>query len=103
MWCTTRLNIGPTSIFIYMNDLYNVSEVLFTILYANDTCVLLHDKHVDDLIIRIHKKFDFIFTWLQANKLSLNEPKTYYMIFHRARIKLMNHSSKVVIGGSTLT
>ena len=25
------------------------------------------------------------------------------MIFHRARIKLMNHSSNVVIGGSTLT
>ena len=43
-----------------------------------------------------------LFTWLQANKLSLNGQKTYYMIF-RARIKLMNHSSNVVIGGSILT
>ena len=34
---------------------------------------------------------------------SLNGQKTYYMIFHRARIKLINHSSNVVIGGSILT
>ena len=86
-----------------MNDLYNVSEFLFTILYADDTCVLLHGKHMDDLIIRINKELDLLFIWLQANKLSLNGQKTYYMIFHRARIKLMSHSSNVVIGGSTLT
>ena len=86
-----------------MNDLYNVSEFLFTILYADDTCVLLHGKHLDDLIIRINKELDLLFIWLQANKLSLNGQKTYYMIFHRARIKLMSHSSNAVIGGSTLT
>ena len=95
--------LGPLLFIIYMNDLYNVSEFLFTILYADDTCVLLHGKHLDDLIIRINKELDLLFIWLQANKLSLNGQKTYYMIFHRARIKLMSHSSNVVIGGSTLT
>ena len=27
-------------------------------------------------------------TWLRVNKLSLNERKTHYIIFHRAGIKL---------------
>ena len=31
---------GPLLFIIYMNDLYNVSELLFAILYADDTCVL---------------------------------------------------------------
>ena len=30
--------LGPLLFIIYMNDLYNVSEFLFTILYADDTC-----------------------------------------------------------------
>ena len=45
---------------------------------------------------------DLLFSWLQTNKLPLNGQKTG-MIFHRARIKLINHSSNVVIGGSMLT
>ena len=40
--CTLVIDM---TINIYMNDLYNVSEFLFTILYADDTCVLLHGKN----------------------------------------------------------
>ena len=29
-------------------------------------------------------------TWFKANKLSLNTTKTFYMIFHRTRIKHMS-------------
>ena len=32
-------------------------------------------------------------TWLKANKLSLNVNKTYYFVFHRARIKVDNNTS----------
>ena len=66
--------------------------------------MLLHGKHLDDLIIRIIKN-NWIGYIYQAtrNKLSLNGPKTYYIIFHRARIKLINNSLNVVIGGSTFT
>ena len=40
--------LDPLLFIIYMNDLYNVSKFLFTILYADDTCVLLNGKHLDD-------------------------------------------------------
>ena len=33
-------------------------------LMTDDTCVLLHGKHQDDLIIRINKEFDLLFTCL---------------------------------------
>ena len=36
--------LGPLLFIIYMNDLFNVSNFLFTILYADDTCVVLGGK-----------------------------------------------------------
>ena len=93
--------LDPVLFTIYINYLYNVPYFLFTILYADDTCELLNGKHLDDLIIRINRELELLFTWLQANKLSLNGQKTYYIIFHRARIKVTNHSSTLdlVMGG----
>ena len=44
-----------------------------------------------------------LFTGLQANKLSLNGQKTYYIIFHRARFKLTDYSSNLVMGDSIIT
>ena len=43
-----------------------------------------------------------IYIWLQANKLSLNGQKTYYIIFH-SRIKLTSYSSNLVMGDSIIT
>ena len=43
--------LGPLLYIVYMNDIYNVSECLFTILYGDDTCdVLMNGKHLNDLI-----------------------------------------------------
>ena len=86
-----------------MNDLYKVFKYIFSILYAVDTCVLLNGKHLDELIVRINKELNWLFTWLQANKLSLNGKKTYYIIFHRVRIKLTGYSSNLVMGDSIIT
>ena len=38
--------------------------------------------------------------WLNANRLTLNVDKTFYMLFHRKRIKTDN--LKLTIGQSTL-
>ena len=32
--------LGPLLFIIFTNDIFNVSELLFTVLYADDTCVL---------------------------------------------------------------
>ena len=52
--------LGSLLFIIYMNDLFSVSEFLFTILYADDTCVLMNGKHLEDLITRMQKELNFI-------------------------------------------
>ena len=37
--------LGPLLIIIFTNDIFNVSELLSTVLYADDTCVLLGGKY----------------------------------------------------------
>ena len=36
------LILGPLLFIIYVNDIYNVSELLFTVLYAYYTCLVIH-------------------------------------------------------------
>ena len=59
-----------------MNDIFSVSEFLFTILYADHTCVLMNGKHLEDLVTHMQKEVNLLYTWLQANKRSLNGQKT---------------------------
>ena len=48
-------------------DIFNVSECLFTILYADDTCVLMNGKTLEDLVTRMQKELNLVDTWLHAN------------------------------------
>ena len=75
-----------------MNDTGNVSDFLYTILYADDTCVLLNGKCYTDVIALLNSELEKLSLWLRSNKLSLNVQKTYYMVFHRARIKSDEHA-----------
>ena len=72
-----------------MNDIGNVSEFLYTILYADDTCVLLNGKDYLSLIASLNSELDKLSIWLCASKLSRNVQKTYFMVFHRAKIKIV--------------
>ena len=85
-----------------MNDICNVSH-LCTILYADDTSVVANDKNLDKLLEILNDELSKLSIWLKANKLSLNINKTYYIIFHRARIKLPDVSLNIYINNCKLT
>ena len=40
--------------------------------------------------------------WFKADRLSLNTTKTFYMIFHRARIKHMSSVANSIVMGNTI-
>ena len=62
-------------------------------MYAEDTSVIMSGNDLESLIQSVNTEFCLLNTWLKANKLSLNVNKTYYLIFHRARIKVDNDNS----------
>ena len=53
-----------------MNDIGNVSDFLYSILYADDTCVLLNGKNYLNLVKLLNSELDKLSIWLNANKLS---------------------------------
>ena len=86
--------LGPLLFIIYMNDICNVSELLFTVLYADDASVVIYGKDMFSIITILNHELYKLSTWLKPNKLSLNTNKTYFIIFHRGRIKLPDVSHK---------
>ena len=79
--------LGPLLFIIYVNDICNISNMLFNIMYADDTSVLLSGNNLNDLNCLLNKELDLLSIWLNSNKLSLNTQNTFYLLFHRARIK----------------
>ena len=90
--------LGPLLFIINMNNIFDVSNFLFTILYADDICVVLDGKSLENLITLMNQELLLLYIWLQSNKLTLNVKKTYYIIFHRARLKLPNTTTNLQIG-----
>ena len=82
--------LGPLLLLIYVNDIHTVSNKLNFILYADDTtltsplCSFTHgaQNDVSHASSQIYSELLKISDWLTVNKLSHNEDKTKYMIFH---------------------
>ena len=93
--------LGPLLFIIYMNDICNVSDVLSIILYADDTSLIAKHNNICDLCELLNTELEKLSIWLRSNKLSLNVQKSFYLVFHRARLKL-NTDTCISMDGSDL-
>ena len=93
--------IGPLLFMLYINNMTNVSNMIFPILFADETTVLIEGNNLDVSITSLNSELDRINTWLISNKLSLNVTKTHYMVFHRARRKVSHH--RLFVNNSMVT
>ena len=59
----------------------NISEKLFTILYADDSNLFITGKDIDALISTLNDEMPKFIQWLNVIKLCLNIDKTQYMVF----------------------
>ena len=73
--------LGPLLFLVYVTDIYNVSSVLFTILFADDTNVFVQGKNIVNLIRTMNEELCKLSDWMHVNKLSLNVKKTKCMVF----------------------
>ena len=77
--------LGPLLFLLYVNDIAQVSSILFPIMYADDTNLFLQGKCLNTLIEKMNLELQKIVEWLKCNKLSLNIDKTHYSIFRSIR------------------
>ena len=73
--------LGPLLFLLYINDLSTVSNVLLSILFADDTNAFIMGKDLKKLCNTINGELVKIKDWLCCNELSLNVSKTHYMVF----------------------
>ena len=79
------LSSGPLLFLVYLNDFPNASKVFNLLMYADDTTLYcyLDDIKSDNKEQILNNELQRVYEWLNANKLSLNERKTKYMIFRK--------------------
>ena len=84
--------LGPILFLIYINDIVNVSNILFPILFADDSNVFHAGKDPNEMIEVMNIELNKLLTWLKVNKLSLNVKKTHFMFFcpPNKKVKLSN-------------
>ena len=70
-----------------MNYFSRSTDLLFSILFADGTTVLIEGQSYNNIIFTLNTELQKLDVWLQENKVTLNTAKTHYMVFHRARIK----------------
>ena len=73
--------LGPLLFLIYINDLSNVSNILFPIMFADDTTLVYSHSNLNFLIKNVNIGLTAYATWFRLNKLSLNTKKSNYIIF----------------------
>ena len=69
--------LGSLLFILYINDLANVSNVLFPILFADDTSVYLEADNESDLIKTLNEELAKLNICLNANKLTINIAKSH--------------------------
>ena len=71
--------LGPMLFLLYINDLTNVSSFFMPILFADDTNLFCTGTDLKNMIRQVDEELSKIYAWVNANKLSLNIDKTYFM------------------------
>ena len=80
--------LGPLLFLLYINDLGNVSSVLFSLFFADDSNMFVSGKNPGDLVKIMNEEM--------TNKLSLNLKKTHFMIFRKRRGQIALSNNLVI-------
>lgn len=88
--------LGPLLFIIYINDLPNAISHSQATMFADDTNILKSSSDLKTLIEDMNEDANKLYIWFNANKLSLNLSKTYFIIFSKST-KLRTSGLKIKI------
>ena len=90
--------LGPLLFLIYINDLLNCLSHSCARMYADDTHLTYASNDIDDIDHHFNKDLAKVSEWLVANRLTLNQSKTEFMLIgSRQRISTFNSSPSLTI------
>jgi len=92
-------NLGPILFLIFINDLPSASQLMYFVLFADDTNVFYSNSSLTSLYQIVNTELIKIANWFQANKLSLNLDKTNYILFRSHRKNCSTSSNTLCING----
>jgi hypothetical protein len=74
--------LGPIFFLIYINDLPKLASIDTKIfLYADDTSLMVTSPNLENFETKLNTLFEDLNKWFQANQLTLNYNKTFYVQF----------------------
>ena len=92
--------LGPLLFLVYINDICVASENFNSILFADDTTLLIKGKDVDAIIEKANAGLEDNNRWCICNKLCLNCDKSHWILFNKDKSRL--HSKPISIGSAPI-
>ena len=93
--------LGPLLFTLYINDIANVSDIIFHLIFADDTNVFVTGKDLNHMVDIINKELNKLTEWMNVSKLSLNVTKTNFIIF-RSKDRKAVFSNNIKINGTDI-
>uniref|UniRef100_A0A1B6LWG4 Reverse transcriptase domain-containing protein n=1 Tax=Graphocephala atropunctata TaxID=36148 RepID=A0A1B6LWG4_9HEMI len=87
--------LGPLLFILYMNDL-PISLSCKTILYADDTSLIVKDNYLASVLSDMNRVVNKASLWLESNLLRINESKTELILFSLRHFEIDDDISKPV-------
>ena len=95
--------LGPLLFLLYINDLPNCLVHSNSRMYADDTHLTFASNNIDDINSNLNQDLANVNEWLIANKLTLNQSKTEFMLIgSRQRISTFHSAPNLRIDGVPL-
>ena len=73
--------LGPILFLIFVNDLPNISDILNSILFADDANLYLHGPDPHQLILTANVELYYLYNWCISNRISINTVKTVFILY----------------------
>lgn len=90
-------------LYVYMNDLVNVSIKLLLMLFADDSNAFISGKDVAGTLNEENLELEKLESWLNANVLGLNLSKTHFLVFSHLKKQLQDMSRDIMIQQTVIT
>ena len=94
--------LGPILFLILINDLANISDSLFSLLFADDTTFQLTSNNINDIFTQANVELEKAAEWFKVNKLTINVSKTKYILFRKPTQKVNFTNLRLGINGQNI-